>query len=322
MAKIRFGQYVRLTVESRDNTPVFETDSLRVDFDIRDIAGWQRAKIDIYNLSPETNKLLINGENYVTITTSLHGGKEVILAKHLYVSNASNEFSLPNSITKLYCYSSLKRTHLEKQISIEVTQPSLKKCMDEIMHSVYYGKEVNVIYKQFPDNYVEALPENPLAKFEGSVISCVDLLGKQYRFQQFIDGTDLVIMYQVTPKNQSATSLEKEDGTVKLSTDNMRSNPKLGPSTIEIHSNLDARIKPAAVIDIANILTAGTTTPDKQLETAKNLLKNSVANFRKYQVYKVQHKGSNFTGEWSTHASGVAPTQGFTMSNNDYSWFK
>jgi len=320
MAKIRFGQYVRLKVESRDNTIIFESDSLRIDFDIRDIAGWQRAKIEIYNLNTETTKKLMNGENYVTITTSLHGGKEVILAKHLYLSNATNEFNVPDNITKLYCYSSLKRTTLEKQVSINVEQPSLKNCMDDLMHEVLY--DGNVIYKQFPDNYVDTVPDNVTAKLEGSVLSCIQILGKQYRFQQYIDGFDLIVMYQVNPKNQSATSLETEEGTIVLNTDNMRSNPKLGPSTIEVHSNLDAEIKPSAVIDIANVLTASTSVSEDSLTVASDLIKNVVAGFRKYQVYKVQHKGSNFTAEWSTFASGVAPTKGFTMSNNDYNWFR
>jgi len=67
MASIsKFGQYVRLEVKDRNNAVVLTTDSLRVDFDIRDVVGWVRAKIDIYNLSPSTITKLMGGENYVT----------------------------------------------------------------------------------------------------------------------------------------------------------------------------------------------------------------------------------------------------------------
>lgn len=320
MAKIKFGQYVRLKIESRANALVFETDDLRVDFDIRDVAGWVRAKIEIYNLATETIKKITNGENYATITTSLHGGEETILAKHLYISNTTNEFALPDEITKLFCYSSLKRTTLEKQITINVGQPSLANCMNSIKTAAGYDGEI--IYKQFPDGYKDQIPDNPTSKLEGSILSIIETLGKEYRFQQYADGNDIVLMYQVNPKNRSSTSLDEGEGDVILSTNNMRSNPKIGPSTISIHSNLDANIKPASVIDISNILTAGTSVSEGTLEVAAGIIKDSVAGYRKYQIYKIQHKGSNWTGDWSTNATGVAPTQGFTMSNNEGSWFK
>jgi len=83
----KFGQYVRLEVKDRSNAVVLKTDSLRIDFDIRDVVGWVRAKIEIFNLAPSTITKLMGGENYVTITTALHDGPEVIVAKDLDISN-------------------------------------------------------------------------------------------------------------------------------------------------------------------------------------------------------------------------------------------
>lgn len=321
MALIKFGQYVRIEVVSEDSSPVFSSDSLRLDFDIRNISEFVRAKIDIYNLNEETAGKIMNGKNYVTVYTSLHGGEEVILANSLFISNALNEFVLPNNITSLYCFSPLKNSFLEKQLEgVEVKTPSLRNCIDEISKAGEFKGEF--VYKHFPEGWVDRVPDKPLAKLEGSVQSCLRMLSREYKFQFYVEDGNIKLMYQVQPENVATTTLASGEADVKLSTDNMRSNPKLGPSTIEIESNLDPMIKPSAVVDISDLLTAGTGVSEDNLNAAVGLIKNTVSGFNRYQIYQIAHRGSNFTGTWVTTASGVAPTSGITMPNSKYNWFK
>ena len=68
-----FGKGVRLVVSDGSKNPVLETTELRVDFDIRLLQGFNRAKVDIYNLASSTIKEMSNGERYVSLWVSLHG---------------------------------------------------------------------------------------------------------------------------------------------------------------------------------------------------------------------------------------------------------
>jgi len=242
MAMIKFGQYVRIEVVSKDKAEKFTSDSLRIDFDIRNVSEFVRAKIDIYNLTSETAGAIMNGENYVSIITSLHGGEEVTIASNLYISNAVNETKLPNNITSLFCFSSVKKSFLEFQLKdVQVKNASLKNCIDAVVAKSKF--EGNVLYRQFPEGWISKAPVKPVAKLEGSVQSCLRILGNEYKYNYYIDGDNLVLMHKVEPENESATTLNKDEPDVKLSTDNMRSNPKLGPATISLESNLDYYIR-------------------------------------------------------------------------------
>jgi len=315
----KFGQYVRLEVKDRSNAVVLKTDSLRVDFDIRDVVGWVRAKIEIYNLSPSTITKLMGGENYVTITTALHDGPEVVIAKDLYVSNSIDVFDVPNNVTTLYCYSKLKKSVLEKRVNKQVERPSLNNLMDAILDKVFF--KGNVKYINFPDNYVEDVPLNLVSKQEGSVQSCIEDLGKYYRFHHYIDGEDITLVYAVSPKNAGSTGLTNAEPTVILNTDNMRSNPIIGPATINITSNLDTRIKPGAILSVKQLLTASTSATQEQLELTEQYL-SIIAGFNNYQTYSVNHIGSNWTGNWTTKATGLAPTKGYNAPVGKNTWFR
>lgn len=320
MASIsKFGQYVRLEVKDRNNTAVVNTDSLRVDFDIRDVVGWVRAKIEIYNLAPSTIKKLMNGENYVTLITALHDSKEVVIAKELYVSNSIDVFDVPDNVTTLYCYSKLKKSTLEKRVNVQVNRPSLKNLMDSILDSVFF--DGNVRYINFPENYVEDVPLNLVSKQEGSVQSCIEDIGKYYRFNTYVDGDDIILVYAVSPKNAGSTGLSTASPDVILNTDNMRSNPIIGPATVNITSNLDSRIKPGAVLSIKELLTASTNANADQLELTEGYL-DIIAGFDNYQTYSVQHIGSNFTKSWTTKATGLAPTRGYNAPVGTNTWFR
>ena len=272
MAINRFGQYVKLTVKDRSNTLVLETDSLRVDFDIRNTNGWMRAKVSIFNLAPEVVRKLQGGENYVTLTTSLHGGEESVLMNELYVSNSIEEKKIPNSITYLYCYSKVRRASLEKQINIYVDKPSFSNVVKEILSEVDFKGQT--FFRHFPEGYEHALPRQPKSKQEGSAIKCLKILCAYYRAYLFVEGNDIIIMSKVHYTNREAINRGTE---LKLNTDNMRSNPRIGPAVIDIQSNLDPRIKPSTILDISELLTAGTDVRLELLEVTGGMIKDVVA---------------------------------------------
>lgn len=319
MASItKFGQYVRLKIENTKGTVILETDNLRVDFEILDVVGWVRAKITIYNLNAATLKKIIKGDNLVTITTSLHGGAEVVIANELYVSNAINEILVPDSVTRLYCYSKVK-LNLENRVSITVDNPSLRSCIKDLKKAS--GFKGHVIFKSFPDGYLDRLPTKKKSKQEGSFLTCLKRLGKQYNFLQYVRGDDILIMYKAHPANVKSTSLSRDEGDIILNTDNMRSNPLIGPAVIDITSNLDSRIKPGSVLDISKLITAGTNVSEDNLKVA-DILTEVVSGFSKYQVHQVEHRGSNYTKEWVTTAKGIAPTKGHSMPIGNETWFR
>jgi len=126
-------------------------------------------------------------------------------------------------------------------------------------------------------------------------------------------------MYKVHNSHVTLTELDSTEGDVQLSTNNMRSNPRIGIATVDIVSNLDPRIKPTVNIDISKLLTASAGIDEESLKVTEGILKSAVAGTSKYQVFTTQHTGSNFTGDWATRANAIAPTQGYTMPIHN--WF-
>ena len=159
MALIKFGQYVKLTVRDKSKAIVFESDSLRIDFDVRHLDGFSRCKIDIYNLAPATIKAISNGKNYATISVAKHDEDVVELVKGFYISNAIEVPKVPHSITSLFTFSNLRLEYLEKQIDTIVAAPSLRRILDELKRlSEFPG---NIEYRSFPPNYEDHVPPRP-----------------------------------------------------------------------------------------------------------------------------------------------------------------
>ena len=313
----KFGQYVLMSVHNADGLLVFQTDSLRVDFDIRHIRGWSRAKFDIYNLAPDTIKKLSNGDNYVTIETALHDSEKKVIANKMYISNAMEEIDVPNSITSLFCYSNLRKHYLERQIDISVEVPTLRKIInDAVKASGYKGV---VVFKYFPTEVLDFIPPRPKSRQKGSLLDCIELLSKAFKFNMYTEDDTLIFMYKPDFKNLSDTDMYTSEGDVVLDTKNMRSNPKIGVATISVLSNLDPSIKATTILNTTKLITAGIEVDQVQLELNKDYLRDKVAGSSKYQTLSVQHKGSNFTREWSTQAAATTPTKGTTMPT--YSWF-
>lgn len=312
----KFGQYVLLEAHTEDGKLMFSTDSLKIDFDIRHISGWSRAKFTLTNLAPVTIKELSRGGVYITITIALHDAPLTVIADKMYISNAMEEKKVPQSIFNMYGYSKLRKAYLEKQIDVQVTNPTLPRQVDACVKATgFTGK---VIYKQFPQAVLDYTPPKPSSKNQGSLISCLENLGVEFGFKVFTVGDDFILSYKPNSRNVAATDMYNSDGDILLSTTNMRSNPRIGPATLTLVSNLDPRIIPTSILDISNLLTLGTNTSEETLQVAENILKESVAGFSKYQAIQVQHKGSNWTADWSTQVAATSPNAGTSMATDKW----
>ncbi len=314
----KFGQYVLLQVHGEGGELVFETDSLKIDFDIRNIQGWSRGKIDLTNLSPDTIRKIsdADNDNYVTVKTALHDSELRTVADRMYVSNALEEVKVPESIFSIYCYSKVRKDYLEKQIDEKVMAPSLRNTINTVVNAS--GFDGKIEYKHFPPEVLDHIPAKDHTRQQGSLISILQVLGTQYRFNVYTEGVKLIIMYKPEHANVQDTDLYTGTGDVKLSTTNMRSNPKIGPATLSVVSNLDPLIKPASVLDISELLTLGTDTSEETLQVAEKYLKEKVSGFSKYQALSVQHKGSNWTGDWFTQVAATSPTPGTNMPTTNW----
>ncbi len=313
----KFGQYVLIEVHTEDGKLIFSTDSLKIDFDIRHIEGWSRAKFSISNLAPDTVKKISNEGHFATVTVALHDAEPIVVADKMFISNALEEKIVPSTITNLYCYSKLRRGYLEKQIDIKVVSPSIRKVIETCIKETGYSGVIE--FKHFPEGLLDNLPPKPTSRRQGSLLSVLESYSREQRLKVYTVGNKFIIMYQPTAKNVTGTDFYTSEGDILLSTTNMRSNPKIGPATLKVHSNLDPRIIPTSILNISQLLTVGTDTSQVALEVAENILKDSVAGFTKYQALSVQHKGSNWTSEWSTHVGATSPTVGIDM-NTDKWW--
>lgn len=318
MALSKFGQYVILTVRDEEGLLVFETDGLRVDFDVRHTNGFSRCKIDVYNLGPDTIKALSGKNKYATIKVALHDGVVSNLINNFYISNVLESPAAPHSITSLYTFSSTRVKYLERQINTVVALPSLKRVVGELVRVVEFPGRVE--YKNFPSTMVDYIPPNPLSNQRGSLQTCLSNLSDQFGFNVYTVDDDLWLVYKPNTKNVVDTGLYTSSGDIRLSTTEMRSNPKIGPATLSIEANLNKNIKPSSILNIADLLYATTDADQDILEVSKQYLEKKVAGFSKYQALAVQHKGSNFTNVWVTAAMAVAPTPGNNMPTN--AWFK
>ena len=314
MANIKkFGQYVLLQVHNESGELVFETDSLKIEFDVRHIKGWSRAKITLTNLAPDTIRKLggTTGGNFVTVQTKLHDGDLTVVADKMYVSNTLEEIKVPDSVFSMYCYSKLRRAFLEKQVDVKISTPTLPTIIEECLIGANFTGPKE--FKHFPPDILSFVNTRPSSRRQGSLISILENLGEEYRFNTYTEGNKLVFMYKPDNKNVEDTDFYKNSGDIKLSTTNMRSNPKIGPATLSVVSNLDPRIKPSTVLDISELLTLGTDTPEETLQVAEDYLREKVSGFSKYQTLSVQHKGSNWTSTWITQIAATSPNPGTDM---------
>jgi hypothetical protein len=309
-----FGQEVSLTIHDESGSKVkFDAAGLRVDFDVRLINGFSRGTFTIYNLKEATIKAIANGDNYATVKTKLHGKQEFTVAKSFYISNVLEEKNLPNSITTLFCFDKLRKQFLENPIDVTVVDPTLKKEMQQICSAAGFTGDIQFL--SFPDGKVNQASVRRVSFHQGTLQQSIRRLQETHGFKLYTDiDLGLSCMYLPDLEELSSTGLNTRVADIILNVRNMRSNPKIGPATLFVTSNLDGRIRPTSVLDTSELLTAGTDTNEEVLQLADRFLKDVVSGFTKYQTLTVQHKGSNYTSEWKTIATATSPSIGKNMS--------
>lgn len=286
---------------------VLNATGLRTDFDIRHIPEFSRASFTIYNLNDVTIKRLMSGDRYVTLKTRLHGGKVYTLANRFFVNNAVDELKLPNRITTLYCFDTLRKEVLERPVDKTSQDTSLNGIMRTLLGNTPYKLE------RFPKGYVDEPGRKSSRPVQAnSVQQCLRNLGEEFNFVPFTIDGGITAMYMPDLDNVDHTTLPTVEPLV-LVTRSMRSNPKIGIANASIHSNLDGRIKPTTVLDLSQLLTVGTDTDETTLQLTEDYLSN-FTNYSRYQAFAVTHVGSTHTAEWSTKINALSPTKGKLMS--------
>ena len=316
-----FGQEVLLSIEDANERPILDLLGLRVDFDIRKLDGFGRGSVTVYNLNEQTIGNLIgnNSDHYLTLKTRLHGGQEFTIADRYFINNTIDEKKIPDTITTLYCYDSLKKDVLEKQVNLKVDNPTLRNQVSQMLNAVGYTGQVN--YKSFPSSQEDMIPPRPKVQLNDSVSRILEDLKKEFNFNYYTSTNGLTFIYLPDLKQVGLTDLDERKPLV-LDVNNMRANPKLAPAQLQIVSNLDAGIVPGEVLDISNLLTAAVGSDEEALQLAKDFAKDSIAGYGRYQVLSVQHTGSNYTAQWHTIATAVAPTRGLNMPTQVQTWSK
>ena len=312
-----FGQKVFVTISDEGGREMLDASGLRIDFDIRELEGFSRGTVTLWNLAEETIGLLSDGERYVNIKTQLHDGAILTIAEKLYVSNVLDEKNVPDTITTLFCYSLIKKDSLTAQMDITVQAPSLANMVrDAAQGAGFTGK---VRYKFFPLGYETYMPPRPTAELQGSFQQIMRELGKEYNFNTYTNATEMILVYKPDLGQVGLTDMSTTPA-VTLDTANMRANPKLGPAQMQVTSNLDPAMIPGTLLDISKLLTAGITAPENAKLYAKDFLKKSVAGYNNYICLSVQHKASTHGDAWHTLITAVAPTRGKQMPVTN--WFR
>lgn len=290
---------------------------LRVDFDIRMIPGYSKAKFTIYNLNNDAITSLMDGDRYVTLKTKLHSNQEHTLAERYYVNNATDELTLPNRITNLFCFDNLKKKVLEKQVVETVKPTNLDGMVRQLLKAG--GHSGGIAFKSFPETVLNDIHERKSRPLRGSVGKCLKELGHEFNFNAYTYKGGFNFMYKPDFKSAGLTSLATKEPDIILSTNAMRSNPKIGIANAQIVSNLDPFIYPTKVLDLSKLLTIAVNSPESSLELTKGYLK-SFSSFSKYQSFAVQHRGSNYTASWETIINANSPSKGTSMPT--VAWMK
>lgn len=307
-------QEVILTVEDDKGNMVLDATGLRVDFDVRFVDQFSRGTFKIWNLNDSTIKAIMTGDRFVTVKTRLHGRNDFIVANKYYMSNATDEKVLPHTITSLFCFDRLERDLFEFELheGVTIKAPcSLERAVAAIFRAANYNLTPNYLY--FPDDLTTLSSARRFATFDKSVGDAIAELADEYKFRTYMEDGLVTFMYTPDLDNVARTNLSEVEPVI-LQTEMMQSNPSIGPAMLNVTSNLDSRLKPGAILDISQLLTVGSSVDEKSAQLADNFFAEGISGFSKYQVLSVQHKGSNYTGDWFSNVSASAPTKGEVAS--------
>ena len=337
-----FGQYVLLEIfdlPDRQGRQVFSTDQLRVDFSIASMGGYERASIQIYNLSDD-NIVLMKEGTYMTLSTKLHGLGGRPIMKNYFISNAFTETRLPNRITTLYGVGNAVGM-LEQQMNARVGfrigkpfLPGMRMILEEptLRNAVYAAVEmaneknskkidarriqVGPDYKKPEFRNYRPYPDDPI--IDKKIGSGIDLTGSLDKWlkrwagpmKAHISTENGRIVISHTPSSNSVEKsqypvIAAEDKSVfKVSLDNLRTNPMISPAKMELVINLDPEVRSGTLINTETVFTQSVLSLDSSdalLRVAKDFVKDTVnVSSPYYQILEIIHVGSNYTEQWES----------------------
>jgi len=321
-----FGKEVVLEIYSKLEDDrreiVLDATGLRIDFDINNTVGYNRGKFSIYNLNTETIKDISNGEKYVSLNIGIHGSGLYSLGEDFYISNATTETILPNTITTLYCMSGKRKSFLETQIHTNFGKSSLKEFIQIIIDEAK-DSTINTEYILFPAGVLNyKAPSGKISRYSGSTESILNKLSKMFHFQYYLQGNTLRIVYKADTQGTYKKSEEGREGR-EFSVDalNLRANPIVGVGTIQLDINLTPDILPGDVFDTNDFITASNDLGIEYLAAVKNDMKSTVTKYSKFQVWNVIQRGSNYTDQWHTTVMGYTAKDGNRLSTEHFNWY-
>ena len=311
----KFGQTVRLSVYDSNSKLILDTSGLRVDFHVSIQATWNAAKFTIYNLAPETIKQLSKGKGYIRLFTQLHDMPTQELNYDFVINNVFSVKQVPNSVTELYCLDRSKVIFGDKQVQMQVTNPTLKRYCEALSKAA--KADITFKYTDFPVNVLNYSPPSPKAVWSGTVLGALTKLGRQYSFTVNAEAGNVInLIFQPKDDNQKQSGQDKRPSYV-LKTENMRSNPRIGIAKILIESNLDLSIRNGTILDTSKLITATTAEGFQTAATLANQVQAAVEGNARYVTLTVEHKGSNYTNQWVTTAMAYKPVKGTKMDDPD-----
>ena len=303
-----FGKQVLLEVFDEQGSLVFSSDGLRVDFEVNLLEEYNRATIKVFNINTETVKKIVSNEKrYATLTTQLHDQNPVVLMDSYYISNAFEEVKVPNTITTLFCFDKAKINLDIPLENFKVSKPSLRRILKAIEKET---KIPEIKPKGFPKAILDTIPDKPYSVWNGSAMAYLKYLSKEHSFNFYTEVYGVLCLYKPTQKNSADTDLQNDLELLQLDVTNMKSNPRVSVSTLEVVSNLDGRVERGLILDTTKLFTIATSEDEELLQLADEFLQRVIFTNIRFRVHHIVHSGSNYTQSWDTVITAIGPDKG------------
>jgi len=325
-----YGQRIRLDVFAeygKGGKPILWTDSLRVDFEYNSTGEYERASVEVYNLSEEGQERIGRIGNYVTLTVIHHGVPNRVFSNFI-VNNAHTETKVPENVTTLYCAGASTAAFASNVSNLHKNEFKITDIFNHILsgRAKQDGTGTDVTINVEPirgtpirvrlEGFTDKIKNKVWRTNKGLTFGCnVYAAFKRYSTQFNYDvryGEEIVITYRGTGANGKATydRIIKDPGKhLVLKVEDMKANPRMSSATMEIHSILNPEIRYGQVIDTSKLFSASIKENTEVLQVSPKFLLSAVKVREKYFVVSVEHKGSNFTGKWDTFVTAYPPAR-------------
>lgn len=324
-------RHIDLQIYNRDTGDVLlSTTENRIDFVYEGTMGWtsDRLKLDVYNLSPDTLKMLLNTKQR-SIKVDVGYEDELSSLSTLldgYVVNVAGRKAIPNHITSIWCvpYSAETLSSNSNLNVLDVSVGTLSNLLEAISASAGYKTKPK--YFGIPSEVLETIV--PSYVFRGTVTDALNELGGQYSFSTRPTNSRLEFVATVGASanviQQIAAGLS---GLHIIALDKLKGTPEATVAHINFVVNLDAAIDCGDVVDVTAFLGARISETKRVVADGVISVNNlDSAMFRsdtlwehtineQYQVLQLQHVGSNFAPAWETRITGVTFNEGYVGSS-------